>query len=67
MIQIDDFKVEVVVSAVKKDEINEIDDLVQDSKGAEISPVAHYNALRFNYSDIGEPILLIDIGPHTSF
>lgn len=66
----DDFEVEVILAAVKSDELNEIDDLVHSagmtSNGAEISPVAHYNALRFNYSDIEEPILLIDIGARTT-
>lgn len=66
----DDFEVDVILAAVKSDELNEIDDLVQEagltSKGAEISPVAHFNALRFNYSDITEPILLIDIGARTT-
>ncbi|MDF1816116.1 MAG: pilus assembly protein PilM [Verrucomicrobiales bacterium] len=66
----DDFEVEVILAAVKSDELNEIDELVHGagmtSSGAEISPVAHYNSLRFNYSDIEEPILLIDIGARTT-
>ena len=61
---------EVILAAVKSEELNEIDDLVHGagmtSNGAEISPVAHYYALRFNYSDIDEPIMLIDIGARTT-
>ncbi len=65
-----DFEIDVILAAVKSDELNEIDNLVQaagiTSSGAEISPVAHYNALRYNYSDIDVPVLLIDIGARTT-
>lgn len=66
----DDIEVEVILAAVKSDEINQLDEVVTDSglksKGAEISPVALYNALRFNYSDVQESTLLIDIGARTT-
>ena len=65
-----DIEVEVILAAVKSDELNEIDELVEGAglkpQGAEISPIAHYNALRFNYSDVEGPILLIDIGARTT-
>ena len=65
-----DVEVEVILAAVKSDELDEIDELIEGagltSVGAEISPVALYNALRFNYSDITDPILLIDIGARTT-
>src|SRR6056297_1017158 len=66
----DDIEVEVLLAAVKSDELNEIDSLVNESglksKGAEISPVALYNALRFNYGDVEDTTLLIDIGARTT-
>lgn len=66
----DDVEVEVILAAVKSEEINELDELISDagmkSKGAEISPVTLYNALRFNYADIEETVLLIDIGARTT-
>lgn len=65
-----DPEVEVILAAVKSEEIDVVDDLVTGSgltpNGAEISPVAHYNALRFNYSDIDETVMLIDIGARTT-
>ncbi|MDF2377306.1 MAG: pilus assembly protein PilM [Verrucomicrobiales bacterium] len=66
----DDIEVEVVLAAVKSDELNEIDDMVTSaglrSMGAEVSPVAMYNALRFNYSDVEGTTLLVDIGARTT-
>ncbi|MCH1410019.1 MAG: pilus assembly protein PilM, partial [Verrucomicrobiales bacterium] len=66
----DDIEVEVVLAAVKAEEINEIDEIVLGSglksQGAEVSPVALYNALRFNYGDVEEATLLVDIGSRTT-
>lgn len=66
----DDVEVEVALAAVKSDELSEIDNLVLGaglkSRGAEIAPAALYNALRFNYSDIEETTLLVDIGARTT-
>jgi len=66
----DDVEVEVILAAVKSEEIDELDALIHDagmkSRGAEISPVAIFNALRFNYSDVEDTILLIDIGARTT-
>jgi len=66
----DDIEVEVLLAAVKSDELNDIDSLVNEtglrSKGAEVSPVALYNALRFNYGDVDDTTLMIDIGARTT-
>jgi len=66
----DDIEVEVVLAAVKSEELSEIDDLVigagLKSMGAEIAPVALYNALRFNYPDVEGTTLLVDIGARTT-
>ncbi len=63
----DDVEMEVVLAAVKADELGELDALVSDSglrsEGAAMSPVALFNALRFNYPDLKqEATLLVDIG-----
>ncbi len=66
----DDIEVEVVLAAVKSEELSEIDDMVSGaglkSLGAEVAPVALYNALRFNYSDTEGVGLLVDIGARTT-
>ena len=66
----DDIEVEVVLAAVKSDELTEIDEIVGGaglkSQGAEVAPVALYNALRFNYSDVEGVTLLVDIGARTT-
>jgi type IV pilus assembly protein PilM len=66
----DDIEVEVALAAVKSDELSEVDDLVSGaglvSRGAEMAPASLYNALRFNYSDIEETTLLVDIGARTT-
>ncbi len=65
-----DIEVEVAIAAVKSDELSEVDNLVLGaglrSLGAEIAPAALYNALRFNYSDVEETTLLVDIGARTT-
>ncbi|MEM9018103.1 MAG: pilus assembly protein PilM, partial [Verrucomicrobiota bacterium] len=66
----DDIEVEVVLAAVKADELAEIDDLIIESGlkslGAEVAPISLYNALRFNYSDVEETLLLVEIGARTT-
>jgi type IV pilus assembly protein PilM len=65
-----DIEVEVMLAAVKADELGEIDAIVSEaglvSQGAEISPVALYNALRFNYPDLEGATVLVDIGARTT-
>ena len=65
-----DVEVEVALAAIKSDELTEIDKLVSGagvkSDGAEMSPAALYNALRFNYSDLDGTTLLVDIGARTT-
>lgn len=66
----DDIEAEVVLAAVKSDELNEVDAIVQESglrsEGAEIAPVALFNSLAFNYGDVEECILTVDIGARTT-
>lgn len=66
----DDIEVEVLLAAVKSDELNEIDEMVcasgLKSAGAEVSPVATFNALAYNYADYEGAVLLVDIGARTT-
>ncbi|MAS92799.1 MAG: hypothetical protein CMO55_06335 [Verrucomicrobiales bacterium] len=66
----DDIEVEVILAAVKSDELDEIDKMVVESgiksQGAEVGPVALYNALRFNYGDVEGTTILVDIGARTT-
>ncbi|MEM7699507.1 MAG: pilus assembly protein PilM, partial [Verrucomicrobiota bacterium] len=66
----DDVEAEVVLAAIKSDELTDIDQLIADaglkSTGAEVAPIALYNALRYNYSDVEGTVLLVDIGARTT-
>lgn len=66
----DDPEVEVLLAAIKADELDEIAATVSGSgikiTGAEVAPVELFNAFRFNYSDIEGTTLLIDIGARTT-
>ena len=60
---------EVVIAAVKKDLLEEINGAVESlpltTEGVDISPLALYNAFVFNYPDLAQPSLLIDLGART--
>ncbi|MFV1995692.1 MAG: pilus assembly protein PilM, partial [Verrucomicrobiales bacterium] len=62
--------VEVLLVAIKSDELDEIDQVIQGgglkSSGVEIAPIALFNAYRFNYADIEGATLIIDIGARTT-
>jgi len=66
----DDIEVEVLLAAIKSDEIDEFDDAVRSAGfkpgGAEVAPIALFNAYRFNYPDLNETALLIDVGARTT-
>ena len=60
---------EVALVAIKGEALNEINDVVleagQSTVEVDASPMALYNALRYNYPEIEETTLLIDIGAKT--
>lgn len=66
----DDTEKEVILVAIKSDALNEIDELVRKAglvtHQVDTSPLALYNALRYNYPEIEETNLLVDIGAKTS-
>ena len=57
---------EVVLVAIKADQLNEINEAVKENglstTQVDASPMALYNAFRFNYPEEQESVLLIDIG-----
>jgi len=61
---------EVVMVAIKGDSLDEINEAVTDAgvlTGAvDVAPMALYNGFRYNYPDVTEPVLLIDIGAKTT-
>ncbi len=60
---------EVVIAAVKKDLLGDINEAVESvpltTEGVDIAPLALYNAFAFNYPDLTQPALLIDLGART--
>ncbi|MFK7911961.1 MAG: Amuc_1101 family PilM-like pilus complex protein [Akkermansiaceae bacterium] len=60
---------EVALVAIKGDALNEMNDIVLESglgtAEVDASPMALYNALKYNYPELDETTLLIDIGAKT--
>ena len=63
-------EIEAVLVAIKSDAINEINEAVEASslqtQCVDIAPMAIYNAFRYNYSDVTDPALIIDVGARTT-
>jgi type IV pilus assembly protein PilM len=63
-------EVEVVLVAIKNDLLNEINDAVEGgglkTEVVDVSPMAIYNAYRFNYSDVNDCSLILDLGSRTT-
>lgn len=61
---------EVVLVAIKGDSLDEINEAVTDAglytAEVDVAPMAMYNGFRYNYPDVAEPILIIDIGAKTT-
>jgi len=61
---------EVVLVAIKSDALDDINDCVRDSDLStglvDASPMALANSFVYNYGDLAEPALMIDIGARTS-
>ena len=60
---------EAVLAAVKTDLLGEVNAAVEGvpltTEGIDIAPLALYNAFRFNYPDLSQPALLVDLGSRT--
>ncbi len=63
-------EVEVMLVAVRTDALTEIDNAVKAGPlavdGADAAPLAIYNSFRYNYPDVTEPSLIIDLGSRTT-
>jgi type IV pilus assembly protein PilM len=63
-------EVEVVLVAIKSDLLDEINEAVEGgglkTNIVDVSPMAIYNAYRYNYSDVQDCSLIIDIGARTT-
>ena len=61
---------EVALVAIKADVFNQTNDQVEGTgikvSAVDVAPMALLNAFRFNYPDLGEPCMLIDIGGRTT-
>lgn len=63
-------QMEVVLVAIKADMLDEINSAVSsaglDTMVVDVAPMALYNAFRYNYSDVVDCSLLVDIGARTT-
>jgi type IV pilus assembly protein PilM len=63
-------EVEVVLVAIKSDLLDDINGAIEEgglkTNTVDVSPMAIYNAFRYNYSDVSECSLIIDIGARTT-
>ncbi|MFW2385667.1 MAG: Amuc_1101 family PilM-like pilus complex protein [Akkermansiaceae bacterium] len=61
---------EVVLVAIKSDSLNDLNEVVAETGLGTLlvdsAPTSLYNALRYNYPDLAEPTLLLDVGAKTS-
>ncbi|MGC4015242.1 MAG: type IV pilus assembly protein PilM [Luteolibacter sp.] len=61
---------EVVIVAIRGEALDEVNRVVTESglstAEVDVAPMALYNSFRAAYGDLGEPVLLIDIGAKTS-
>jgi type IV pilus assembly protein PilM len=62
----DGIEKEVVLVAIKGEALNDLNDAVLEAglgtEEVDASPMALYNAFRFNYPDEQDPVLLVDVG-----
>src|ERR1041385_935939 len=65
-----DEQIQVVLVAIKADLLDEINNGVEESglrtSIVDVAPMALYNAFRYNYSDLSDCSLLVDIGARTT-
>lgn len=63
-------EVEVVLAAMKREPLNELHDEVAAAglkmAGMDVAPLALYNAFRYSYPEVDEPVLLIDLGARST-
>lgn len=61
---------EVVLVAMKSDSLNEINEQVIENGlntiGVDLAPLALYNAFKYSYPDVSEPVVLVDLGARST-
>ena len=61
---------EVVIVAIKSDSLNEINDTVAGAglktSCVDLAPLALFNAFRYSYPDVDEPVVIIDLGARST-
>ncbi len=61
---------EAVIVAIKSDDLDEVNDAVRaqglETVTVDLASMALYNAFRYNYPDLDQPAVLIDIGARTT-
>ncbi|MEO0445627.1 MAG: Amuc_1101 family PilM-like pilus complex protein [Verrucomicrobiota bacterium] len=62
----DDIDVEVVLVAMKADDLAVIDQSIRkvgmETQTVDLAPMALYNAFRYNYPEVEQPVVIVDIG-----
>lgn len=65
-----DIDVEVVLVAIKAEDLEQIDSAVRANglatQNVDLAPMALYNAFRYNYPDVNQCVVLIDIGARST-
>lgn len=63
-------EVEVVLAAMKREPLNELHDEAASVglkvAGMDVAPLALYNAFRYSYPEVEEPVLVIDLGARST-
>ena len=66
----DAFEKEVVLIAMKSDALNELNDQVSaaglTTTSVDLAPTAIYNAFRYSYPEVDEPVVIIDLGARST-
>lgn len=66
----DAFEKEVVLVAMKSDALNELNDQVSaaglTTTTVDLAPTAIYNAFRYSYPEVDEPVVIIDLGARST-
>ncbi|RFC42389.1 MAG: type IV pilus assembly protein PilM, partial [Verrucomicrobia bacterium] len=65
-----DPEIEVMLVAIKSDELEAVNHVIRSSGfqtgKVDLAPLAIYNAFRYNYPDVDQPVLLIDMGARST-
>lgn len=61
---------EVILVAIKSDSLNEVNDVVTraglKTNCVDLAPLALFNAFRYSYPDVDEPVVIIDLGARST-